>query len=68
MYVGDPWNILRQIQKVNVCILLCNSASSDEVDLILIFCAAGVGRIRVLMLSIRVPFVAKIMVRIQSVL
>ena len=32
----------------------------------IIFCAAGLGIIRVLMLPIRVPFIAKNMVRIHS--
>ena len=65
MYVDVPWNILGQIQKFTVCKFLCNSASGDDVDHNL-FC--GVGRIRVLMLPIRVSFLAKIMVPIHSVI
>ena len=65
MYVGVPWNILDQTQKFNVGKFPCNSVSGDDVDH---FCAAGLGRIRVLMLPIRVPFIADNMVRIHSVI
>ena len=65
MYVGVPWNILDQTQTFNVCKFRCNSASGDDVDHIF---SAGLGRIRVLMLPIRVPFIAENMVRIHSVI
>ena len=65
MYVGVPWSIIGQIQKFNVCKFPCNSVSGDDVDR---FCAAGFGRIRGLMLSVRDPFVVTIMVRIHSVI
>ena len=65
MYVGVPLNILGHIQKFDACKFPCNSVSGDDLDH---FCAAGFGRIRGLMLPIRDPFVATIMVRIHYVL
>ena len=52
-------------RRVNSCSRHCNLASGYDVDH---FCAAWLGRIRVLMLPIPDPFVATIMVRIHSVI
>ena len=52
-------------RQVNICSRYCNLASGYDVDH---FCAAGLGRIRVLMLPIRVPFIVENMVRIHSVI
>ena len=54
MYEGVPWNILGRIQKFNFSKFPFNSDSGDDVD---IFSAAGLGRIRFLMLPIRVPLI-----------
>ena len=52
-------------RRVNICSRHCNLASGYDVDH---FCAAWLGRIRVLMLPIPDPFVSTIMVRIHSVI
>ena len=68
MYIGVPWKILDQIQKLNVCKFRCNSASGDDVDHSLGCGGCGFLEVFVLFLLIRVPFVAKIIVRIHSVI
>ena len=66
VYVSASWNILGQLQKIDVCSCCCNSASENDVDHF--FALTGVDRVMFITVRICVPCVACIMIPVHSVI